>query len=425
MTKYNFYFDESSHNYRITNKTIIQNINYSDSYVGIFVGIPQILEVTLLSQFNTFEDYYKKIFSTRGELKGSNIKNIKVQEPRKYFSSEETFKNGIASFDENVTQFYIDFFSLFTDEVIIHLSTISKFEQNFLSWINIDKLQNILRSDIKIILSGQDPYKIVEVYLYSLIKIFYVYRNSETFEKIYDSKVPKEEKLDTLNNLLNEISILGEDVERKQHEAVVIDLLRKILDKDILNDDFDNKFNHKLVLDGFINLLEELDILASDIDMFPDKDSGIKFDDIGFHNLKEQDSKKTKEIRIADIFSNFVYRLMLALRRATDERWGTQEAIKNFSVIKTLPKVWFDLDERQFLLYLNISKIFESRKRIYWTTYSGIYFDEVIQFFTIINYFNNYDNFESYSNLSLNEHREKFHEFEMIYLTESYERREW
>ncbi|OTN87596.1 hypothetical protein A5819_000042 [Enterococcus sp. 7E2_DIV0204] len=425
MTKYNFYFDESSHDYRITDKTIINNEDYSDSYIGLFVGIPQALEVTLLSQYTVFEGYYKNFFINRGELKGSNIKNIKSQIPRKYFSGKDTFSYGIASFDDKVTQFYNDFFSLFTDDIIIHLTTISKFEQNFLSWVNIEKLQDILKNDLRVLFAKQDPYMMTEVHLYSLIKFFYVYRNSVTFKKMYDHKVSKEEKLEVMKALLNEISVMGQGVERKHVEIQVINVLKDILDKDILRDRFDNKFNHNYVLNGFISLLEEKGISVENIDMFPDKDSGIEFKSINFYSLEELDSMKAEEIRIADIFSNFVYRLIFAQHNATEEKWGTKQAKDNFNDRKILPETWFNLKENHFLLYKNINRIFQSREAIYWTSHSGIYFDEGICFFTLIKYFDRYNDFNSYSNLSLNEHREKFHEFEMTYLRGNYEKRGW
>lgn len=36
MRAYNFYFDESSHDFRISNKTILDSEDYSDSYVGMW-----------------------------------------------------------------------------------------------------------------------------------------------------------------------------------------------------------------------------------------------------------------------------------------------------------------------------------------------------------------------------------------------------
>lgn len=421
---YSFYFDESSHNFRITDKTIFGNEDYSDSYVGIFLGIPK-ESIVLQGPYGVIELCNKSEFMTKGELKGTKIKNIKSNTPIKYFSGKETFKNGVASFDESVTKFYSDFFSLFTDEVVIHICIISKFEQNLISLIDVSKL----KKNIEIIYGGNlkesESIKLVEAFLYSFTKFFYTYRKLDIFEKIYSNDVSKLEKVGILNKLFDRVLETSVGVKRKEKEIEVIPRLKLMLNNDIIRDRMDNKFNHEKVLNGFKNFLKEKKISPKEIDMYPDNDSGIDFQTVSFKYFREVNSKDTIEVRIADVFSSFVNRFIFAIKSTTEEKWGTKEALENFHELKILPSEWFELNEDQFSIYSKISMILIKRKNLTFFANFGLYLDDGIWFFSVMMYFNSYNNYEEYLNFSSNEHKKKCHKFIMNYLNKGYKKRDW
>ncbi|MDZ5760627.1 hypothetical protein RAK27_18460 [Carnobacterium maltaromaticum] len=424
MRAYNFYFDESSHDFRISNKTILDSEDYSDSYVGMFIGIPK-TNISVISQYSVIEKYYKSMFVKSGELKGTKIKNIKSTTPKEYFSGKETFIDGVASFDNHVTKFYSDFFSIFTNDLVMQLCIVSKFEQNLMSCLDISKIETQISMDLKLSMSRVDSTLMTEVFLYSLVKFFYTYRNSETFEKLYDSKIPKSSKVNALHSLLNSVLSNSYDVERKNVEVEVIPRIKQILTKDNLRVKLDNRFNHDMVIDGFRELLKENRINPKNIDMFPDKSSGIDFTIEKYNYFQECDSKNSLEVRIADVFSSFVSRIIFAIRNTTEENWGTQESLENFADLKNLPESWFHLNKNQFLLYLKISNIFQDRENISWFTHTGLYFDDGVWFISIIKYFSQYSTFDEYSRLTPKEHERKAAQYTVSYLQKSYNQRGW
>lgn len=145
----------------------------------------------------------------------------------------------------------------------------------------------------------------------------------------------------------------------------------------------------------------------------------------GYNYFQECDSKKSLEVRIADIFSSFVSRIIFAIRNTTEENWGTQEALEKFADLKNLPESWFHLNKNQFLLYLKISKIFQDRENIYWFTHTGLYFDDGVWFISIIKYFSQYSTFDEYSRLTPKEHERKAAQYTLSYLQKSYNQRGW
>lgn len=119
---YDFYFDETFHDRKITVSqdgivnSLIQDKN--DSYLGVFLGIGS-NKKTIKKQLIVLEDKYKKILGKEEEFKSTTFKR-------------SNFTYRIKSFQKNTFTFYSEFFSILEkNSLIIHVNATSKLELLF------------------------------------------------------------------------------------------------------------------------------------------------------------------------------------------------------------------------------------------------------------------------------------------------------
>ena len=111
--KYNFYYDESEHSRSIGFDTITAH-NFYDNFITIIVGWKTENEQKIQEQYYQFEQKYIDRRS-KGELKSDTI-------------NPKQLRRGFASMHKQNARFLDDYFSLFTDDVYIYISTFSKVE---------------------------------------------------------------------------------------------------------------------------------------------------------------------------------------------------------------------------------------------------------------------------------------------------------
>ncbi|MFB7158257.1 hypothetical protein, partial [Lysinibacillus sp. NPDC056232] len=111
--------------------------------------------------------------------------------------------------------------------------------------------------------------------------------------------------------------------------------------------------------------------------------------------------------------SNFFYKFSYNLDQSLKESQYTDVYTRDFATKRLLDEKWFDIkNEEVYLLYVKVNKIFESRKNIYWTTYSGIYGDYALLTFSLISYIgDHYKSFEEFKRYSPIEHTEYFNSY--------------
>ena len=68
------------------------------------------------------------------------------------------------------------------------------------------------------------------------------------------------------------------------------------------------------------------------------------------------------------------------------------ESLKDNDIIRKhlLSTEWFVITEKQFLLYKKIAKALAINQNYYWSSMSGAYCDEIVMFFSLLNYINQY-----------------------------------
>ncbi|WP_121611590.1 hypothetical protein [Mesobacillus foraminis] len=403
---YNFFFDESSHVRKVTNTE--QGINIylegnNDLFVGVYWGIDSRFEKEYENKYLDFETYGKKLLglTAEQELKGTNI-------------GKSNFKYGIRSFNKNTLEIYKRIFDIIDSNVILHINLFSKTEFLVTQYFKDIKIPK------SIIISSPSL-------IYSIIKFLFNYRNTQLLQKMFSENVlSTEEFLIGLKNMLQQVIRNIQNVERKQKELPALMQLLFILEKSDVISSPKLKYNwdYQPLFDGFKLLSEELSIKSNRIILTLDKEGTGKILETakkqGFKKVVQGDSELVPCIRLSDFLSNFFNRLSLELYESLKEQRFNDPNSYDYESIHVLNSNWFEFKfEEPFLLYKKLYKILSDRKNIYWTGYSGVFFDYQVILFSLINYIGGeFPDFNSFKKLSPKSHVEQFNNYCLEHLSD-------
>ncbi|EKQ52399.1 MULTISPECIES: hypothetical protein [unclassified Clostridium] len=404
--KYIFYWDESSHTRKITGKNKSVNIygeNENDIYISVYIGGESNQISYLLEDYRVIENEFKqkRKFDNQQELKGTNFK-------------KKNFTYGVKTFNEETMSFYSKFFkALYDNKTYYHITMISKteilIEQSFKGITN--------------------PFVKAEAFYYSLIKFLYNYRCIPFMLEFFEEDtVSKNDLIDKIKDILIGVIDKTNDIPRKVHETGTLKQLLFILDK--FSVQFDTKlkypWDYTLVYEGFNNYLKEMNIYQSDCHLYMDKESKVHEYGLNYSYgiIEEVDSKQKIGVRISDILSNFIERISYAIQVDMKEI-----EIQNVHSIRTedferknlLSREWFDINEYQFQLYKLIAKYFALYGDIYWSSYTGIYSDDTVKFFSLFHYIDIYETYEEFRKIDPFMHTEKYNACVCERLNESFD----
>lgn len=219
--------------------------------------------------------------------------------------------------------------------------------------------------------------------------------------------------------MLQEVISKIENVKRKIYELPALKELLFILNHAEINPSPQEKFewNYNVIFDGFKLLLDELKINPNRINLVIDKEGTGKILKTakrqGFKTAIELDSQYDPCVRVSDFLSNFFNRLSLALYESLKEQRYDDPNSFDFESKHMLSTDWFDFkNDKPFLLYKKLYKILEERKNIYWTSYSGVFFDYQILLFSLIIYIGGkHEDINSFRKYCPENHVERFNTF--------------
>lgn len=399
---WNLYYDESFSDRKITNKDGVLNIlreNTLDSYVSTFILINTSLLSDIENRYHIFEEITKKILglSNEVEVKGELI------------SKKKQFKNGIASFHKNtveIYQLYFDF--IFENNLDFQLNVFNKMELLLRSSV----VKNSIPKDLK-----------NNSFIYSLSKFLAIYNDSRVLNSFFEPKYYSEISRKIIE-LMEVVQQHIEGIERKSLENFMmkesISILKRVKFKKIT----DIAWNYNIQLDGALKLLDEMNVCTSSVNFYPDKGSGmVPYVNKGlYREVVELDSQHAVGVRICDIFSNFVGRLVKSYRENTVESPLCDIENHDFSTQRIIGEEWFKINEHQFNLYATISKVLNAKKPIYWSSFTGSNSDDLIIFVSLIHYFGHvHKTFEEYCENSYDTHVISFNSYLTETLRKSFE----
>lgn len=161
------------------------------------------------------------------------------------------------------------------------------------------------------------------------------------------------------------------------------------------------EFNYRFTYYGLKKLIKELNI--RDVSIIIDKEGTGKNCMCarmeGFEKARQIDSKYSPGIRISDMFCGFIARMMRAIYNDTKNDPNIIYDTKHL-----LDKKWFDINEKQFVLYKLVAKYFKKYINVHYGSYIGLYFDLFDEFMGLIYYFDDFKDFDKYTKKSIEDH---------------------
>lgn len=408
--KYKFYYDESYHDPAITQKSGVQNISNKDAslyFTVCIIGIEENKHDSLIEEYLKLEKKYKKKIhlADNSEFKGSRIKF-------KYL------KNGLAGCRRNFVDFYDELFKLLDDyNVIIHLSTINKFEL---------LVQNLFEENFQI---DPDTNIIWENFVYSFAKFFNTHKTNKLVELIHSNSNNLDDLLCELNKILDNVINTMDGYELKTCEVFTANQIKSILKRYKLKFKVQNKYdwNYFYSLSGFKALLAELNIKSDDIILKIDGEGKLieKIRDAARGLLTDAtinmvDSADTTGVRIADFVSNFMGKLIKSIDKRHELNWIIIKRNGDFNKPNLLNNSWFDLNEDEFNCYQSIGKFFNDRTSLYWTSFTSLYNDEVLAAYSIFNHIYSFNTFDDYKKVRIEKHAIKINNMVLKRLDEQF-----
>ena len=352
--EYKFYYDESEHSRKINYKTITAE-NYYDNFIAVIVGWKSSLESVQETNYKAFEEKYKDRAS-HGELKSTTIK-------------QEQLRYGFASLNKQNIQLLNDFFDLFSEDVYIFFSVLSKME--YIVGQIFEEYENSLLGDM-------DKMK------YSIIKAILKYRPEAVLNSIYNKPY---ELVDELRKFfLKKIEQDKQNVELKKLEIEAFEEIVVCLDEvqPLKRIDWD----YEIAFHGYQLFLSENHI--KDYTLVLDKE-GEQQNTLkaakkeGIKNVVEENSKDQIGIRMADMLSGILSKMMKSLSEALlpGEKEGRPEK-------KMLDQKWFSANTAQISLYKKLYHIITELNNTWYKSFAGIYADDLVFFMALLEYMSCY-----------------------------------
>lgn len=132
-------------------------------------------------------------------------------------------------------------------------------------------------------------------------------------------------------------------------------------------------------------------------------------------NLKEASSQDYVGIRMADMFIGLISKVMQSLKKVLTNDYVNER------IEKTLLELgWFILDDRQLGLYKKLYQTICVDNKYWYSTYSGIYSDDLVAFIALLQFMSRFENAEALRNENYDILPEYFNSFVCQALQERY-----
>ncbi|MBX4270335.1 hypothetical protein [Clostridium estertheticum] len=258
--------------------------------------------------------------------------------------------------------------------------------------------------------------------MYSLIKFLFAYRDVTFLQKLFltNSLVNSKEIISYLKTFLGIVINKIEWVKRKKIELSALRQLLYILEQCTIKDAPYTKYtwNYRPIFNGFNLLLEERGIDQKQVNLIIDNEKNTykaAKDNSNYGCLQQGDSKYIVGIRLSDILSNFIGRILVALDRDLREApIRDSNTLQNFDygTKKILNPRWFILSESKYMLYKKINELLVTKQKYFWTIYTGVFFDYVDLFFSLIRYVGDYyPTYYKFNAVTAQQHSECFNTY--------------
>ena len=390
MNDYTFYFDESAKIDKITvdtnGKINLTKNQIADSFIGIFSG------------FKTYEiEHSNTLFLNFEKRQKSKFKIGPDYEIKSTFIKKKYFKYGLSSLKPEHLEFYSDLFDTMSDMHPI------------LSVVCMSKMEMFVRNTFKN-LPDEDAY-------YVLTKFLITYGDEETFSTMTNVCSKKDEDMvkRIVSKKMKQVINRSKNIPRM---ATILNAypatISMIMNKDV-NIRTSNKtdINYESVLGGLTPLLNSNGINVSDVTLNVDGEPDLypNIDKI-YPNVHFVNSTNEPLIRFSDHIAGFLNRIILSINKDMKSNEPTLDDLNrndvDFESKRLLKTEWFKINKNTFEVYRKIYRILMKSQPYYWSTVTSSFSDELILFYSLLEYFEGYSNYEDYCNIALDEHSNRY-----------------
>ena len=396
--KYVFYFDEAFHDRKIviSDQGSINTLREDaiDDYVGVFWGCKRDCFNEYTQQLTDFEGKHRKVFGLAED-----------KEFKSEIIGKKNYQYGLRSFNKNAQNFYTDLFDMLSRwDIILQINIVSKIEL---------LIREALRSTTFPTFANRNAF------IYSLTKLIVVHRPQQLIEAMEavanggDAKHFRDTLLDTLSAYID----ASRGVIRKARSTEAFQEMTFIVESMDFKTQFDAKtdFQYYLNFEGISNLLRELSINAKDVKITIDNEERTfaAAQEYSFGKLKQRQSNFSIQLRLSDLLSGFVGRMIYALKHdeaaqekeLRDYREIDLEDIKKKRLLNTK---WFELKGSHFEMYKLLYEVLIVKHEHYWTTLTSAYNDDTICFYSLLRYIASYQTYEQFVAIPTNLHSEYY-----------------
>lgn len=383
---YNFYFDETFHDRKITVKpsgvinTFTENKN--DSYLDVFWGLDNTRSSTSTKKLHTLEHKYRDKFGLEGEFKSTNI-------------SKKNFTYGIRSFNKDTMEYYRDLFSVLEQlSPIIHVNALSKIEYLVRNIFDVNSLEHV-------------PGVSSNSFFYSITKFILTYHSAALIQALYTSAETgdRESFRDELLNHLEEVIYAIKDIPRKEREYRTLCQMHMLISLVRLDGTIRTKYDFIYFqnFDGLNRLLGELKISPQRVNLVIDQEENTFYaaQRFSFKSVRHANSANSIHVRLADHLCGFIGRMMHALM---DDKSVKEDPVTKIDRLcendlerkRLLSSEWFNLKAEHFSLYKLVYRVLVLQQQAHWATMTWSYFDQVSVFYSLLRYVASYERYEDF-----------------------------
>ena len=266
-------------------------------------------------------------------------------------------------------------------------------------------------------------------FVYAFSKFFNTHKTEKLVKLIHTDNVKVSDVLCEINIILDDVIEKMQGYELKRYEVNVAKEIKCILSNYKIKFNIRDKYqwNYTYSLSGFKALMDELSINSYDIDLDIDG-KGKRIDKI-IRSAEELlpgakitgvDSKQNQGIRVADFVSNLMGRLIKSIEKQLNLNRQEIEEERDYNKLNLINENWFNVNKDEFECYRTIGKFFRDRSSQYWTTFTGVYNDEVLAVFTIFQYFYSFDRYEEYKKIPIEDHAKKINTIVVLKIMEQF-----
>ncbi|MNC13521.1 hypothetical protein D3C75_612720 [compost metagenome] len=309
--------------------------------------------------------------------------------------------------------FYKEFLEIFKDGVYLQINILSKTAQ----------VVELLFKEIDLKKQGVNR----KAFLYSMTKSLNSYRFNGVLIQLFNQGGSFNNKR-VINELVSSYSMIinssSASIKKRLERDAFRDLV-SILNRinQVLNISTEYAFNYGFVFDSFDTYIKRKSLNSKNIDLYVDNETNTLEAANGknlFSSVTSLNSLDSWGIRVSDILSNFIGRMIKALFDDLKEPSinNTDEVeTYDFSTKKLLNKKWFVLNKERFDLYKSLNALLEGTNSSF---YTSIYFDYCLLLKALINYFEEFSSFDDYERVLPETHAEHFNTYCCTLMAEQY-----